>query len=125
MSHRTATCMTGGQAVVGTLASQGIERIFGVPGGHSIPLFDALHRQSDVQLVLGRHEQGLVGMQRNFGHSDIGCALTNPDFQKFAAAFGVPAVRVDRIDQFGDVLEEKICSEKLNLIELTVELADP
>ena len=122
MSHRTATCMTGGQAVVDTLASQGIERIFGVPGGHSIPLFDALHRQSDVQLVLGRHEQGLAGIQRNFGHSDIGCALTNPDFQKFAAAFGVPAVRVD---QFGDVLEEKICSEKLNLIELTVELADP
>ena len=122
MSHRTATCMTGGQAVVDTLASQGIERIFGVPGGHSIPLFDALHRQSDVQLVLGRHEQGLAGMQRNFGHSDIGCALTNPDFQKFAAAFGVPAVRVD---QFGDVLEEKICSEKLNLIELTAELADP
>ena len=122
MSHRTATCMTGGQAVVDTLASQGIERIFGVPGGHSIPLFDALHRQSDVQLVLGRHEQGLVGMQRHFGHSDIGCALTNPDFQKFAEAFGV---RVERIDQFGDVLEEKIRSEKLNLIELTVELADP
>ena len=59
-------------------------------------------------------------MQRNYGHADIGCTLTNPDFQQFAAA-----MRVDRIDQFGETLEQAIRSETFNLIELTVDLADP
>ena len=64
-------------------------------------------------------------MQRNYGHADIGCTLTNPDFQQFAAAYGVPAVRVDSIDRFGETLEQAIRSKTLNLIELTVDLADP
>ena len=92
MSQSTVTCMTGGQAVVGTLANQGVERIFGVPGGHSIPLFDALHRQTDVQLVLGRHEQGLVGMADGYNRASgrIGVVTTTsgPGVANMAAAMG-------------------------------------
>ena len=92
MSQSTVTCMTGGQAVVGTLANQGVERIFGVPGGHSIPLFDALHRQTDVQLVLGRHEQGLVGLADGYNRASgrIGVVTTTsgPGVANMAAAMG-------------------------------------
>ena len=53
MSQIAATCMTGGcmtgaGAVVASLASQGIDHIFGVPGGHTVPLFDALWRQGAI-----------------------------------------------------------------------------
>ncbi|MCH2129767.1 MAG: thiamine pyrophosphate-binding protein [Pirellulaceae bacterium] len=88
----------------------------------------AVQQKTPITIVLcNNHCFGAIkaGMQRNFGHSDIGCTLTNPDFQQFAAAYGVPAKRVDNIAQFGDMLAQAIRSESLNLIELTVDLADP
>src|SRR5438067_8248666 len=54
--------MTGGEAAVATLQAQGIEVIFGIPGGHSLALYDAIARQTSIRHVLGRHEQGLAFM---------------------------------------------------------------
>lgn len=92
MSVIASTCMTGGQAVVASLASQGIDRIFGVPGGHTVPLFDALGQQDDVQLVLGRHEQGLVGLADGYNRASgrIAAVTTTsgPGVANMAAAMG-------------------------------------
>ena len=54
-----------------------------------------------------------------------GVDLCNPDFQKLAAAYGIPSVRVDDLDSFSAALAKGIGSQELNLIELTVELQDP
>jgi acetolactate synthase I/II/III large subunit len=54
---------TGAEAVVAGLIRQGIDRVFGLPGVHLDPLFDALHGVRDrVRLIHTRHEQGAAYM---------------------------------------------------------------
>ncbi|MGD9997483.1 MAG: thiamine pyrophosphate-binding protein [Ilumatobacteraceae bacterium] len=52
------TTGTGGDAVVETLRSAGVDTLFGIPGGHNIDLFDAVVRDGSIRAVLPRHEQG-------------------------------------------------------------------
>ncbi len=52
------TTGTGGDAVVETLRSAGVDTLFGIPGGHNIDLFDAVARDGSIRAVLPRHEQG-------------------------------------------------------------------
>jgi len=52
---------TGGDKVVQCLEREGIEVVFGLPGGAAIPLFDALY-ESKIKLILTRHEQGATHM---------------------------------------------------------------
>ena len=63
---------TGGEAVVETLAAAGVDTVFGIPGGHSLPIYAALHGHSQVRHVLGRHEQG--GPQAIVGPGQLGLA---------------------------------------------------
>ncbi len=48
---------TGAQVIVEELKAQGVEVVFGIPGGATIPLYDALF-DSPIKHVLTRHEQG-------------------------------------------------------------------
>ena len=66
-----------------------------------------------------------AGQDRNYGGRRFGVELRNPDFQKLAAAYGIPAVRVGEVDSFRAALAKGIGSAELNLIELTAELMDP
>ena len=50
---------TGAEALVDIMIEEGVEYIFGLPGGSAIPLFDALVGRN-IKLVLTRHEQGAV-----------------------------------------------------------------
>ena len=61
--------MTGGQAVIETLTANGIDTIFGIPGGHSFPVYAALARAQGIRHVLGRHEQGLGFMADGYARS--------------------------------------------------------
>ncbi len=49
--------MTGAEMVVAALQDQGVDTIFGYPGGAVLPIYDALFQQNFVQHVLVRHEQ--------------------------------------------------------------------
>ena len=49
--------MKGAQAVVNCLKEQGIDTIFGYPGGMILPLYDALYDEKDIRQVLVTHEQ--------------------------------------------------------------------
>src|SRR5689334_20812218 len=49
--------MTGGQAVVAALESQGVDVVFGMPGVHNLALYDALCDAPGIRHVLVRHEQ--------------------------------------------------------------------
>ena len=86
--------------------------------------------QEDIAITIvlcNNNSYGAIraSQDRNFGGRHFGCALQNPDFQKFAAAYGIPATRTDTLQAFGQALSRGIESGKLNLIELTVELCDP
>ena len=53
--------ITGAQALCQALKNEGVEVIFGYPGGVVLPIFDALYR-SPLRFVLSRHEQGATHM---------------------------------------------------------------
>ena len=50
--------MTGAEMVIQALIDQGVESIFGYPGGAVLPIYDELFQQDKVQHILVRHEQG-------------------------------------------------------------------
>jgi len=52
--------MTGAEMVIRALQDQGVEHVFGYPGGAVLPIYDALFHQEKVNHVLVRHEQGAV-----------------------------------------------------------------
>ncbi|MCQ8129234.1 thiamine pyrophosphate-binding protein, partial [Methylomonas rivi] len=50
--------LSGGQIVVQCLKDEGVEFIFGYPGGSVLHIYDAIFHQDDVKHILVRHEQG-------------------------------------------------------------------
>ena len=54
--------MNGAQIVVEALKKQGVEYIFGYPGGACMPIFDALVDAPELKIILVRHEQGATHM---------------------------------------------------------------
>jgi acetolactate synthase-1/2/3 large subunit len=61
--------MTGAEMVIAALADQGVEYIFGYPGGAVLPIYDALFQQKKVQHILVRHEQGAVHAAEGYARS--------------------------------------------------------
>ena len=59
---------TGAEVLVDIIHQQGVEYIFGYPGGAAIPIFDALV-DSPIHLVLSRHEQGATHMADGFARA--------------------------------------------------------
>jgi acetolactate synthase I/II/III large subunit len=63
------TEMTGAEMVLAALADQGVEHIFGYPGGAVLPIYDAIFQQKKVQHILVRHEQGAVHAAEGYARS--------------------------------------------------------
>ncbi|WP_037571423.1 biosynthetic-type acetolactate synthase large subunit [Spirochaeta cellobiosiphila] len=73
--------ISGAEAVVDVIQQQGVEYIFGLPGGNAIPIFDALV-DSNIKLILTRHEQGAVhmadGYARATGKAGVALVTSGP-----------------------------------------------
>lgn len=52
--------MTGAQAIIASLEAEGVDTIFGYPGGQAIKIYDALYDSTKIRHILARHEQGAV-----------------------------------------------------------------
>ncbi len=61
--------MTGAEMVIQALTDNGVEHIFGYPGGAALPIYDALFQQEKVQHILVRHEQGAGHMAEGYARS--------------------------------------------------------
>ena len=61
--------LTGAEIVVRALRDQGVEHIFGYPGGAVLPIYDALFQQDAVEHVLVRHEQGASHAAEGYARS--------------------------------------------------------
>lgn len=61
--------MTGSQVVIQALVEQGVEVIFGYPGGAVLPIYDALFQQDKIRHVLVRHEQAAVHAAEGYARS--------------------------------------------------------
>jgi acetolactate synthase I/II/III large subunit len=76
------TRMTGADAVLRSLEAEGVELVFGLPGGAILPIYDALARGTSLRHVLARHEQGAghmaEGYARASGRTGVAFATSGP-----------------------------------------------
>ncbi len=74
--------LTGAQATIATLRAHDVNTIFGIPGNHTLPLYDALYAEPGIRHILARHEQGAgfmaEGYARASGNPGIACTITGP-----------------------------------------------
>ena len=61
--------MSGAKMVVQALQNQGVDTIFGYPGGAVLPIYDEVFLQNDIKHILVRHEQGAVHAAEGYARS--------------------------------------------------------
>src|SRR6187551_250526 len=69
MEHAMTREMTGAEMVIRALADQGVEHIFGYPGGAVLPIYDELFQQDRIKHILVRHEQGAAHAAEGYARS--------------------------------------------------------
>jgi acetolactate synthase-1/2/3 large subunit len=69
MAGRMDEEMTGAEIVLAALADQGVEVMFGYPGGAVLPIYDEIFQQEKVRHVLVRHEQGAAHAAEGYARS--------------------------------------------------------
>ncbi|HLY93312.1 MAG TPA: biosynthetic-type acetolactate synthase large subunit [Gaiellaceae bacterium] len=69
--------MNGADAILRSLEAEGVEVVFGLPGGAILPLYDAFARGTTVRHVLARHEQGAGHMAEGYARASgrVGVAI--------------------------------------------------
>lgn len=74
--------LTGAQAIIATLRAYNVDTIFGIPGVHTLPIYDVIQREQSLRHVLARHEQGAGfmadGYARISGKPGVVCTITGP-----------------------------------------------
>lgn len=58
--------LTGAEIFLESLKKEGVKTIFALPGGVVLKIFDVLHQQKDIQVILARHEQGAGHMAEGY-----------------------------------------------------------
>jgi acetolactate synthase I/II/III large subunit len=93
------TEMTGAEMVIQALTDQGVEHIFGYPGGAVLPIYDALFHQEKVRHILVRHEQGAVHAAEGYARSTgkVGCVLVTSGPGATNAVTGLTDALMDSI----------------------------
>ncbi len=67
--QKTTSQMTGAKMVIQALKDQGVEVVFGYPGGAVLPIYDELFQQNEIRHILVRHEQGATHMAEGYARS--------------------------------------------------------
>ncbi|MBD3663057.1 acetolactate synthase 3 large subunit [Sulfitobacter aestuariivivens] len=61
--------MTGAKMIVQALIDQGVDTVFGYPGGAVLPIYDEVFQQNSIKHILVRHEQGAVHAAEGYARS--------------------------------------------------------
>src|SRR5688572_31084194 len=61
--------MSGAEMVIEALSDQGVQHLFGYPGGAVLPIYDELFKQKNIKHILVRHEQGAVHAAEGYARS--------------------------------------------------------
>ena len=61
--------MIGAKMIVQALKDQGVDTVFGYPGGAVLPIYDEIFQQNDIRHILVRHEQGAVHAAEGYARS--------------------------------------------------------
>ncbi len=91
--------LTGAEIVTEFLKDEGVEYVFGYPGGAVLHIYDALYRQDRVKHILTRHEQGAVhaadGYSRSTGKPGVVLVTSGPGATN--AVTGIATAYMDSI----------------------------
>ncbi|MDD1651222.1 MAG: acetolactate synthase 3 large subunit [Methylococcaceae bacterium] len=91
--------LSGGEIVVQCLKDEGVEYIFGYPGGSVLHIYDALFKQDDIRHILVRHEQGAThaadGYARSTGRPGVVLVTSGPGATN--AVTGIATAHMDSI----------------------------
>ncbi len=99
MDRVKTTAITGAEIVVRCLQEEGVEYIFGYPGGAVLFIYDELFKQDKVKHVLVRHEQGAVHAADGYSRSSlkVGVALVTSGPGVTNAVTGIATAYMDSI----------------------------
>ena len=91
--------LTGAEIVIQSLKAEGVEHVFGYPGGAVLHIYDAFYKQDDVQHILVRHEQGAThaadGYARSTGKPGVVLVTSGPGATN--AVTGIATAYMDSI----------------------------
>ena len=81
-TEKQGRTMTGAQAIIASLEAEGVDTVFGYPGGQAIKIYDALYDSEKIHHVLARHEQGATheadGYARATGKTGVVIVTSGP-----------------------------------------------
>ena len=84
--------ITGGEAVVRSLAAHNVDTVFGIPGTHNLGIYEALRATGGIRHILARHEQGAAfmadGYARASGEVGVCISTTGPAALNTLASLG-------------------------------------
>ncbi len=91
--------MSGAEIVIQALIDQGVDTIFGYPGGAVLPIYDALFQQKKIKHILVRHEQGALHAAEGYARSTgkVGVALVTSGPGATNAVTGLTDALMDSI----------------------------
>ena len=91
--------MTGAEIVIQALIDQGVDTIFGYPGGAVLPIYDALFQQKKIKHILVRQEGGALHAAEGYARSTgkVGCALVTSGPGATNAVTGLTDALMDSI----------------------------
>lgn len=105
--------LSGGDMLIRSLADEGVDIVFGYPGGAALHIYDAIFRQKAVQHILVRHEQAAThaadGYARSTGKPGVALVTSGPGATN--AITGIATAYMDSIPLVvisGQVVSERI-----------------
>src|ERR1700693_3620266 len=95
----TGSTLTGAEIIIRCLQEEGVEYVFGYPGGAVLFIYDELFKQEKVKHILVRHEQGAVHAADGYSRSTekIGVALVTSGPGVTNAVTGIATAYMDSV----------------------------
>ncbi|MBP5380430.1 MAG: biosynthetic-type acetolactate synthase large subunit [Bacteroidaceae bacterium] len=90
--------ITGSEALMRSLVNEGVEILFGYPGGAIMPTYDALYdHKTDLHHILVRHEQGAVHAAQGYARvsGKVGCAIVTSGPGAMNTVTGIADAMID------------------------------
>ncbi|MCK4813913.1 MAG: biosynthetic-type acetolactate synthase large subunit [Candidatus Marinimicrobia bacterium] len=91
--------MNGSEITIDALKKEGVDILFGYPGGVVIPIFDALFKENELNVILNRHEQAAVHAADGYARSTgkVGVALVTSGPGSTNAITGIATAKLDSV----------------------------
>jgi len=91
--------MTGAEILIDALKKEGVDIMFGYPGGVVIPIFDVLYRDKEINFILTRHEQGATHAADGYARASgkVGVCLVTSGPGATNTITGIATAKLDSI----------------------------